>query len=109
VMKFLDTVEGQERLLGDMGSMLSHMAYNEYLERGRGVILIQLKRCLLGDTNLKGCQYVRLGRINPLGGSFKTIEMIETYNPLLEYVVGFDASEEKLGCRVWTCELVIEH
>jgi len=107
-MKYLDTAEGQERFLGDMGSMLSHMAKHEYLERGRGVILIQLNRCLSG-TNLKGCQYVRLGCINPLGGSFKTIEMIETYNPLLEYVVGFDASEEKLGSRVWICELVIEH
>jgi len=107
-MKYLDTAEGQERLLGDMGSMLSHMAYNEYLERGRGVILIHLKRCLLGDTKFKGCQYVRLGRIHPIN-LFKTVEMVETYNPLLEYVVGFDASEEKLGSRVWICELVIEH
>jgi len=33
-MKFLDTVEGQERFLEDMGSMLSVMAYNEYFEQG---------------------------------------------------------------------------
>jgi len=107
-MKVLDTAEGQERLLEDMGSMFSFMAYNEYLLHGRGVILIHLKRCLLGDTKFKGCQYVRLGRIHPID-LFKTVEMVETYDPSLEYVIGFDASEEKLGSRVWICDLVMLH
>jgi len=107
-MKFLDTVEGQERLLEDMGNMLSVMAYNEYVLHGRGLILIHLKRCLLSDTKFKGCQYIRLGRIN-LMDLFKTVEMVETYDPSLEYVIGFDASEEKLGSRVWICDLVMSH
>jgi len=106
-MEYMDTLEWQERLLHNSTRVLSGMAYGKYCDKGRGLIVIELRRCWAQEK--KGIWWASLGLIKPIEGLESTVEAIETYNPLEEYVVCFDASEEKLGSRVWTCELVMSH
>ncbi len=111
-MGFTDTVKWQEKALGIMDRGLSVIAYNNYLEHGRGLILIQLRLCL-GDKKLnEGMQYVRLGSIKPIEGLRETIEMVESYEPLLEYVISvepYEKYEKGVVSRTYLRYLVMSH
>jgi len=104
----MDTLEWQEKLLHNSVRVLSGMAYGKYCDKGRGLIVIELRRCW-AQENLKGIWWASLGLIKPIEGLEGTIEMVESYEPLLEYVIGFDAYEKKLGSRVWIRDLVMSH
>jgi len=108
-MGFQDTLEWQEKVLGIMDRGLGVIAYNNYFEHGRGLILIQLRLCLDGKKPAEGIEYVRIGRIKPIEGLEGTVEMVESYEPLSEYVISVEPYEKGKVSRTYLRYLVMLH
>jgi len=108
-MGFEDSLEWQEKLLGIMDRGLSVIAYNNYFEQGRGLILLQLRLCLDDKKPYEAMQYVRIGLIKPIEGLEGTIEMVETYEPLSEYLISVEPYEKGAVSRTYLRYLVMLH
>jgi len=106
-MIYFDSLEWQERFLHNSSRVLSGMAYGKYCDKGRGMIVIELRRCW--DQEKKGMWWASLGLIKPLEGIIETIEMVETYNPLKEYLVSIEPFEVELGATTYLRYLLLSH